>query len=368
MKKLLLISNKVMHYRLRIYNAFFEKFQALGYEFHVASNEFQNIDIDIKFIQHKLEFGTAKYVKLIDELKPSVVINFLHLKDKMIIPLTLYSRLKGIPMIYWNHGVNLKDAENKLKNAVFHFIHSISSAIILYSPDQLKFISKRNQRKTFIAYNTLSFEESDKFRAKLRSKAEIKNQYGIKERYVLLYISRILPYKGLDILLEQFANAENLALVVVGGGISDKQSEIIAATANFYYLGEKYGNEVDEIYSIGDFFSTPGHIGLALNQAFYWGLPVLVLNRRHAPEIFYMRNGENGFVLETAAELKEKVMELCRKPELLAKVSAAARATYEAEMRLENMFGGFREALEFVIGNAEFVEKTGGGGNTIRTA
>lgn len=348
MKKLLLISNKVLHYRIRIYNAFFEKWQELGYEFHVASNEYQNIDFEIKFIQHKLEFGSVKYAKLIDDLKPDAVINFLHLKDKMIIPLTFYCRLKGVPMIYWNHGVNLKDADNKLKNAIFHFIHTISSAIILYSPDQLKFISPRNRRKTFIAYNTLSFEASDAFRERLKGKADLKQQYGIKEKYVLLYISRILPYKGLDILLEQFANVSDLALVVVGGGISDKQAEIIASTENFYYLGEKYGDAVDEIYSLGDLFSTPGHIGLALNQAFYWGLPVLVLNRKHAPEIYYMKNGENGFVLENEAELKAKVLELCEKPDLLAKVSAAARATYESEMRLEKMFGGFQSAVEFV--------------------
>ena len=38
------------------------------------------------------------------------------------------------------------------------------------------------------------------------TKESIKNKYGIKEKYVLLYISRILPYKGVDLLIENFKN------------------------------------------------------------------------------------------------------------------------------------------------------------------
>lgn len=320
-----------------------------GWEFHVVSNEYQSIDFDIRFIKHQLPFGSMRYARFIGEFKPDVVINFLHLKDKMIIPLTFYCRLKHIPMIYWNHGVNLKDADNRLKNSVFHFIHTISSAVILYTPDQLKYMARKNLCKTFIAYNTLSFETSDEFRKTMRTKQEIKAQYGIKEKRVLLYISRILPYKGLDILLRNFSDTKDIALVVVGGGISAEQQAIIDSTPNYFYLGEKYGNAVDEIYSIGDIFSTPGHIGLALNQAMYWSLPVLVLDRRHAPEIYYMKNGENGFVLPDEAALKAKALELCRDDKLLECVSATARKTYESRMAIENMFDGFDRAIRYVM-------------------
>lgn len=319
-----------------------------GWEFHVVSNEYQSVDFDLRFIKHELPFGSARYSRFIGELQPDVVINFLHLKDKMIIPLTYYCRLKHIPMIYWNHGVNLKDADNRLKNAIFHYIHTISSAVILYTPDQLRYMARMNLSKTFIAYNTLSFETSDAFRKTMRSKGEIKAQYGIKEKRVLLYISRILPYKELDILLRNFTDTKDIALVVVGSGISAEQRATIDATPNYYYLGEKYGDAVDEIYSIGDIFSTPGHIGLALNQAMYWGLPVLVLDRKHAPEIYYMESGTNGFVLPDEAALKAKAVELCSDDKLLATISAAARKTYESRMAIANMFDGFDCAIKYV--------------------
>lgn len=348
MKTILLISNRVMHYRSRIYNAFFDRFQEIGYEFHVISNSYQPVDFPIRYIKHEKPFSITGYIYAIQTIKPEICINFLHLKDKLIIPLTLYCRLKGIPMIYWNHGINLKDPDNKLKNAIFHLIHHISSAIILYTPDQMKHIDRKDLYKTFIAYNTLSFESSDKFRASLPTKGEIKAKYGIKEKYVLLYISRILPYKGLDLLMNYFKDVGNMALVIVGPGISKKQQDIVNETSHYYYLGEKYGNEVDEIYSIGDIFSTPGHIGLAINQAFYWGLPILVLNRVHAPEIYYLEEGVNGFKFEHMEELKEKALYLCKHPEELERLSRAARLTYEQKMTLDKMFDGFNQAIEFV--------------------
>ena len=345
-KKILLISNRVMHYRSRIYNKFFDLFKQNGYEFHVASNDFQKVDFPIRFIRHDVPFCTKNYIKLINEIKPDVCINFLHLKDKLIIPLTFYCRWKKIPMIYWNHGINIKTPDAKLKNAIFHFIHTISNAIILYSPAQLKYLSKKNQQKTFIAKNTLDFSDVEK--NALRAPDEVKRFYGIKEKKVLLYISRILPYKGLDILLQQFKDCKDIALVIVGGGINEQQQNIIDSTPHYYYLGEKYGNDVDEIYQMGDVFSTPGHIGLALNQAMFWGKPVVVLNKIHAPEIIYLKQGENGFIVESEAELKSKILEICNDDDLRNRLSASARRTYETEMQIENMFQGFIDAIHFV--------------------
>ena len=52
MKKILLVSNNVMHFRIRIYIAFFDMWKQMGYEFHVVSNEYQTVDVDIRFIKH----------------------------------------------------------------------------------------------------------------------------------------------------------------------------------------------------------------------------------------------------------------------------------------------------------------------------
>ena len=348
MKRILLISNRVMHYRSRIYNTFFDMFAERGYEFHVLSNDYQQVDFPIRYIAHERPFSVKGYMDAIKEIRPDVCINFLHLKDKLIIPLTIYCRWKGIPMIYWNHGINLHTPDAEMKNMIFHLIHTISNAIILYTPDQLKYLSTRNQKKTFIAWNTLDF--SDVKRDSLRKPDEVKTLYGIKEKHVVMYISRILPYKGLDILLRLFDDTKDIALVIVGGGINDEQKKIIDNHSNYYYLGEKYGNDVDEIYQMGDVFSTPGHIGLALNQSLYWGKPVVVLDRKHAPEITYLHHGYNGFIVKDEDELKEKIITLCRDEQELKKMSDQSRDTYEKELNINRMFEGFWDAVNYSLG------------------
>lgn len=345
MKKILLISNKVMHYRSQIYNSFYDQFAEHGFEFHVVSNNYQEVSFDIHYKKHVLDFSVLSYIRFINELNPDICINFLHLKDKMIIPLTLYCRSKNIPMIYWGHGINLKTPNAVIKNLIFHFIHSISNALIIYSEEQLKYIWKCNWKKTFVAHNTLDFSNVDL--NKVATPNDVKQKYGIKERKVLLYISRILPYKGLDILLELFKNEKELALVVVGGGINDSQLRRIDETPHFYYLGEKYGNDVDEIYNMGDVFSTPGHIGLAVNQAMFWGKPIVVLNRIHAPEIVYVHNGENSYIVETPEALHNTIMELVTNQNLYQRVSINARHTFETEMGIDKMFNGFLEAIKY---------------------
>ncbi len=345
MKKILLISNKVHHYRSRIYNSFSEKFRSLGFEFHVASNQFQEVDFETTYIKHPLEFGVHRYLRIIDTLKPDVVINFLHLKDTIFLPIVVYCRAKKIPNIYWGHGLNLHEKKNVFKNQLFKLIHSLSSAIILYTPNETKYISKKNQTKTFIAYNTLNF--SSIAPQIIRDKKTVKSVYSIKEDFVVLYISRILPYKGLDVLMKLIPGMPGVGLVIVGPGISKEQQAQVNASENIYYLGEKYNTEADEIFNMGDVFSTPGHIGLALNQSFFWGKPVLVLNKNHAPEIFYMKNGETGFVCSNEQELREKIILLQKDRKLLAQMSSNAKQVAEEQMSIEKMFHGFQQAIEY---------------------
>jgi len=54
----------------------------------------------------------------------------------------------------------------------------------------------------------------------------------------------------------------------------------------------------------------PGHVGLGLNQAFYWGLPAITEKGLQPPEIQYLKPGRNGFMVgeNDLAELKEKML------------------------------------------------------------
>ena len=68
--------------------------------------------------------------------------------------------------------------------------------------------------------------------------------------------------------------------------------------ANTRYLGEVHDPEnrqISRIFKMADVCSIPGHVGLGLNQAFFWGLPMVTERGNQPPEIEYLRDGENGF-------------------------------------------------------------------------
>lgn len=350
MKKVLLISNRVLHYREKVYNYFFDKFEKDGLELQVMSNSFQNVNYELKFKKYEIPFSVRRYIKKIKDIQPDYIILFLHLKDKIMLPIIWYCKLNNIPVIYWNYGINIKTPDAKIKNAVFHFIHNQCDALITYTPDMKKNFTEKNQKKLFVAYNTLNFSEIDK--SAIPSKEEIKNKYGIKEEKVILYISRMLPYKRVDLLMECFADIEDIAVVMVGPGFSKEQQKVADAHSNLYYLGEKYGTDVNEVYKIGDIFSTPGHIGLAMNEALFWGLPVILLKAEHAPEIYYMKNNVTGYLAENEAEFKKYVIDLLHDDERLRKMSESCLEVFDKEVSIDRMYQGFIDAVRYCENNA----------------
>lgn len=345
MDRVLLVSNDVLHYREKVYNYFFDRFQADGLEFHVLGNVFQKVNYDLRFVKHELPFSVKGYLDKIKEIQPKVVILFLHLKDRVMLPVIAYCRLHHIPVIYWNHGINLKTPDNRLKNAVFHFIHDRCDALITYTPEMRKYFSEKNQEKLFVAYNTLNFEDIDK--DAVPSKEETKAKYGIREDKVILYISRMLPYKRVNLLMECFADVENVAVVMVGPGFSQAQKQTAEAHANLYYLGEKYGSEVNAIYKMGDVFSTPGHIGLAVNEAMFWGLPIVLLEGVHAPEIYYMKPGVTGYLAKDEDDFRAYMLDLLQDDEKRRKMSEATLEVFDKEVSIDRMYQGFADAIAY---------------------
>lgn len=344
MKKVLLISNYVFHYRQKIYNCFSRRFLEDGYELHVLADAYQEVGYESLFIRHVLPFSVNGYERKIDEISPDVVIVFLHLKDRVQIPLIHYCKRKRIPVIFWNKGVSSTDPDNPLKNIFYHHIHNSCDALLTYTPLTAAFFQKKNHKKLFIAYNTVDCSDINKSKYKA---AGLREKYGIKENRVVLYVSRLKKTKRVDILLKALAGQPDIAVVVMGEGITSELESMFASASNLYYVGQKYGEEGNEIWAMGDVFSIPLSCGLGINEAIFWNMPIVTMKGDQTPEIYYVKEGKTGYIAENEKDYKEKLLSLLNDNELLARMKEECRKEYEEEVSIDKMYKGFIDAVRY---------------------
>lgn len=344
MKRILLISNYVFHYRQKVYNYFFSEFKKYEYEFHVLSDKYQDVDFAVNFKKHVVKKKFKRYKRIIQEINPDVIILFLHLKDYVMFPLMLYCRINKIPVIYWNHGINIADPDSKLKNFLFHRIHDFCDALITYSPDMRKYFSEKNQKKLFVAYNTLNFTDIDKSRY---SKKHALKKYGIAQAKVVLFVARIKPQKELNVLVDLLQGRSDIALVIVGSGMPGDIMAVIDSVSHYYYLGPRYGDEMNEIFNMADVFCIPRYIGLAMNEALFWNLPACLLKGPHGPEVYYMKDGKTGYMADNLQDYKDKIERLVDDAELNKKMRQGCEEEFIKEASIEKMFAGFWDAVKY---------------------
>lgn len=345
----MLISNKVYHYRVSNYNYFAKRFQEEGWEFLVRADELQEKNpYPILFDFRVIPFRFKDYRNEIMRIRPDVVILFLHLKNPIIWPLLHWLKIKRIPVVYWNKGINLEVRNPGLRNYFFYYVHNLSDALILYSRHEVKDIRPRNRHKIFVANNTINFMS---FPEVTRFKEEIKKEFGIPYKKFVLFVGRMRPVKKVEHLIQVFNEIENdeYGCVIVGDSMDYRLTDLIKKK-NVLYLGEIYDPEnlrMSTLFKAADVFCIPGDVGLGLNEAFYWGLPVVTEEGLQPPEIHYLVNGRNGFIVpeNDIQELKNKILTLLEDERLRAEFSRNAREDILREASIEKMFSGFKDCV-----------------------
>lgn len=350
MRNIVLISSKIYHYRVSIYNYLNRKLNSLGYELVVITNELQ------KENPHKVDFTLliqpfcfSDYKREILRLNPVVVIFFLRIKDFIIWPLLFWLKSKNVKTIYWAHGVNLQTPNNIFKNVFFGILHAVSDSIVLYSRNEKKYVNPKYHYKVFIANNTINHLDIPDIK---KPQNEIREEFNINFIQIVLFVGRILEDKRLDDLLEaaRYLN-KDIGVVVVGGGISRKQLKKIDKSHNILYLGEIYDTfTINSIFKMSDVFCIPGSCGLGINHAFYWRLPVVTECVRHSPEIVYLKNNYNGFIVQRGnfKMLAEKINYILSTKAVYERFSKAAREEFMRNGNIEVMCDGFISAINYL--------------------
>jgi glycosyltransferase involved in cell wall biosynthesis len=354
-RRILLVSNRVMHYRVSVYNYFWRHFRENGWEFSVLTNELQRQNQNqTQFELIEKPFNFPEYRREIQRIKPDAVILFLHLKDKIQWPLIHWLKLSGIPVALWTKTRNLDDPDNRLRNVLYDYLHQICNGLILYTASLRRYIADRHSSKVFIANNTINFED---FPQISESKEKIKRDLGIEFKKIVLFAGRIGEEKNrkkVDHLIDIFHDLDrnDVGLVIVGAGLTDDLRKRINP-ANTVYLGEVHDPEnrqISRIFKMADICSIPGHVGLGLNQALFWGLPMVTEHGKQPPEIDYLHDGENGFIVpeDDRGALRDRLFHLIDNDAERERMSENARLSIVQHASIEKMFDGFLSCAEYM--------------------
>lgn len=286
----------------------------------------------------KKEFGNSKLVK--NELK-SIFANFdwvLIPAEKKNLPLFLYAMKlrkenKAVRLFSYNH------AQLKSKNSLYSlidrkltkFFNTNLDRVIFYSQEACESAIETRlvvSEKAYWANNTVDNTKIDKYYT---------CQLPPEETQTILFIGRLIPSKRIADLITYYKSLkqkhQNLKLEIIGDGPDYTiVEEAIKADSNITW----HGTLVDEadiapIMMRTSLVFIPGLSGLSINHAFAYCKPYITLEAdKHGPEISYLKDGENGYILNGNSEDNvEKISNLLADRDLLISFCSMAKEKSE---------------------------------------
>lgn len=123
---------------------------------------------------------------------------------------------------------------------------------------------------------------------------------NLRGKKIVLFVGYLLKRKGVDYLIRAFTalNRNNSVLIIAGAGPEENSLKLLADEAeNIVFCGYVEGEEKGKYYSLADIFVLPtlgDAWGWVVNEAMYFGLPVIVTERAGcAPELVK----DNGIIV-----------------------------------------------------------------------
>jgi glycosyltransferase involved in cell wall biosynthesis len=347
-KVLIINEERIPHYRIEVYNYLSEYLKKDNTILTVASGGIQEGDSHrIKFNYKEISLTFLSVLRLIIKIDPDAIIFWVRLKNPYLFPILIITKALRKGEIYWGHGYDLYGKNAKYKKIANNIQYWMSDALILYGEHLKKYVNKQFHDKIFIANNTLYFNDYDN---KSLNKKACLSKYNIITTRNIICMGRMQKRKRLEDLFEAFKliDLKDVGLILVGPDTDGILREV--NSDNIYKLGPIYGNERLDLLSAADVFCLPGAVGLSIVDAFYCGLPFVTEDGTESPEIMYLKEGVNGFIVPkgNVQQLAAKLQLLLEDDELRAEFSQAAKNEIMTNGHIDNMCKGFSEALKFV--------------------
>ncbi len=283
-------------------------------------------------------FVSAAFLRLILSRRFDVVLLPLEKKLLPLIVIAWATRpLMRFKLASYNHPLVRSGTLRATKRDVWlsRIMFSMYDRVVFYTEEARRWAvdqSLISAAKARFANNTLDTEE-------------IWSQYGFEvnqaERGTILFIGRLIPSKRVDLLLEYYRRVKTrlprTRLIIIGDGPDARLvREAIHRDASIVWLGAI----VDEPSIAAQMRKShivfvPGASGLSVVHAFCYGKPYVTVLRNghlHGPELAYLKDGQNGLLLD--GNLESNVRRLVALLGQREEYERVCRAALETAQRL----------------------------------
>lgn len=148
---------------------------------------------------------------------------------------------------------------------------------------------------------------------------QIKNQYDLKNHFVVIFLGRIAPEKSIDLLIEALNDVRktdtDVKMLIVGGGpqLDELKDKVKNEGAQDYvvFTGPQESSLVPQFYHAADLFvsgSLTETQGLTYIEAMASGLPILARHDKNLEEV--IKDGYNGYFFKDKEDLVKRIISL----------------------------------------------------------
>ena len=370
MKKVVILQHRLLHYRLELFERLQKACEARGIKLHLVHGQPTQRE------EKKRDVGSLPWADAVVNRYVSIGSKEVlwqpfptqHRDADLVIVMQENRLLSNYPWLflrglhkakvgYWGHGRNFQTRRptgllEKWKQFLVGRVDwwfaytNLTKDILLadgYPAERITVLDNAIDNEGFIADLTAITD------ARL---AEIGSELGLPESARIgLYCGSLYPDKRLDYMV---AAAEKIQaalpyfhLLIIGDGPSAAEIKDAALTRPWlHWLGVRKGVEKAAYFRLADVVLNPGLVGLHVLDAFCAGVPMVTTSdARHSPEIAYLKDGENGLVVQgDAGAYAEAIIGLLQNPSHYAQLQAGALAGAQ-RYTLQNMVERFAEGI-----------------------
>lgn len=343
-KKLLILQNNILHYRIPLYNLLSE-----NYSVYVLHSGNKVTDKTIKFNEivvknYKilgLNFQSKVFRNVFSGEYDYVITMFdFHFPKNLLLMILTPQKTN---FIWWGQWITGNTIADKMRITLSDGAHRS----ILYTESAKRDFLKRGvkAKNLFVANNTIDIPN------RIRS-------YNNKEKSIFLFVGSLNKRKRLDILIEAYNEIvnklqSNFYLVIVGDG---EEKERLKKMTVGYGLKEKifFEGKINEPKDLMKFYKKAivsisfGQAGLSVLQSMGNGVPFLTSkNAISGGEITNIKHLKNGILCDnTLGSLASNLLFLAQNIDKAREMGKNAFEFYSEYCTIQNMADSFIKAIE----------------------